>query len=180
VLECLSGELCDGVTGRAGSQAMLGDIERAGLVLVPLVERHVETLLGRSEGATLRRWLTALPAESVRGRPRLRLAQAYGAAVGFQVEALEALLDDAERARKLAQGKGRRAALWSNAFDHKAAGEADWVLLAGAILAAVFALLASACTAPGELRSIGWLRLFCPDWRQGDGKAGGSGEFPGG
>ena len=163
VLERLSGELCDAVTGRAGSQVMLQDIERAGLFLVPmdemrgwwryhhlfadllrarlqaeqpglvpalhraaaawceehdladdavrhalaagdaawdarLVERHVETLLGRSEGATLRRWLSALPAESVRDRPRLCLAQAYGAAQGFQVEALEALLDDTERA----------------------------------------------------------------------------------
>jgi LuxR family transcriptional regulator, maltose regulon positive regulatory protein len=163
VLERLSGELCDAVTGRAGSQAMLQDIERAGLFLVPLdevrgwwryhhlfadllqtrlqaeqpgrvqalhraaaawceehdltddavrhalaagdaawaarlVERHVETLLGRSEGATLRRWLSALPAESVRHRPRLGLAQAYRAAMGFQVEALEALLDDADRA----------------------------------------------------------------------------------
>jgi len=63
-----------------------------------LVERHVETLLGRSEGVTLRRWLSALPPEAVRGRPRLCLAQAYGAAQGFQLEALEALLDDAERA----------------------------------------------------------------------------------
>src|SRR6266516_2359140 len=163
VLERLSGELCDAVTGRAGSQAMLQDIERAGLFLVPLdevrgwwryhhlfadllrarlqaeqpgqvqalhraaaawceehdladdavrhalaagdpawaarlVERHVETLLGRSEGVTLRRWLSALPAESVRDRPRLCLAQAYGAAQGFQLEALEALLDDAEHA----------------------------------------------------------------------------------
>jgi LuxR family maltose regulon positive regulatory protein len=163
VLERLSGELCDAVTGRAGGQAMLAAIERAGLFLVPLdevrgwwryhhlfadllrarlqaeqpgrvqalhraaaawcdehdladdavrhalaagdaaraarlVERHVETLLGRSEGATLRRWLSALPAESVRDRPRLGLAQAYGAAMGFQCEALEALLDDAENA----------------------------------------------------------------------------------
>ena len=163
VLERLSGELCDAVTGRAGSQAMLQDVERAGLFLVPLdevrgwwryhrlfadllrarlqeeqpdrvpalhraaaawseehdladdavrhalaagdtawaarlVERHVEELLGRSEGVTLRRWLSALPAESVRGRPRLSLAQAYRAAQGFQLEALEALLDDAERA----------------------------------------------------------------------------------
>jgi LuxR family maltose regulon positive regulatory protein len=63
-----------------------------------LVERNVEELLGRSEGVTLRRWLSALPAESVRMRPRLCLAQAYGAAQGFQLEALEALLDDAERA----------------------------------------------------------------------------------
>src|SRR5215475_9708330 len=163
VLERLSGELCDAVTGRGGGQAMLQDIERAGLFLVPLdevrgwwryhhlfadllrarlqaeqpgrapalhraagarcdehdladdavrhalaagdtawaarlVERNVEDLLGRSEGATLRRWLSALPAESVRARPRLCLAQAYGAAQGFQLEALEALLDDAERA----------------------------------------------------------------------------------
>jgi LuxR family maltose regulon positive regulatory protein len=163
VLERLSGELCDAVTGRAGSQTMLQDIERAGLFLVPLdevrgwwryhhlfadllrarlqaeqpgrvhalhraaaawseehdladdavrhalaagdtswaarlVERHAEALLGRSEGVTLRRWLSALPAGSVRDRPRLCLAQAYGAAQGFQVEALEALLDDAERA----------------------------------------------------------------------------------
>ena len=163
VLERLTGELCDAVTGRAGSQAMLAGIERAGLFLVPLdevrgwwryhhlfadllrarlqaeqpgrvqalhraaaawceehdladdavrhalaageaawaarlVERHVEELLGRSEGVTLRRWLSALPAESVRARPRLYLAQAYSAAQGFQLEALEALLDDAERA----------------------------------------------------------------------------------
>ena len=163
LLERLSGGLCDAVTGRTDSQAMLERVERANLFLVPLdevrgwwryhhlfadllrarlqqqrpgrvaglhraaaawyedhgladdavrhalaagdpawaarlVERHVETLLGRSEGATLRRWLSALPAESVRDRPRLCLAQAYGAAMGFQVEALEALLDDAERA----------------------------------------------------------------------------------
>jgi LuxR family maltose regulon positive regulatory protein len=163
VLERLSGALCDAVTGRAGSQAMLQDIERAGLFLLPLdevrgwwryhhlfadllrarlqqeqpgrvqalhraaaawseahdladdavrhalaagdsawaarlAERHVEALLGRSEGVTLRRWLSALPAESVRDRPRLCLAQAYAAAQGFQLEALEALLDDAERA----------------------------------------------------------------------------------
>ncbi len=163
VLERLSGGLCDAVTGRSGSQAMLHRIERAGLFLVPLdevrgwwryhhlfadllrarleqeqpgrlqelhraaaawsdehdlgddavrhalaagdaawaarlVERHVETLLRRSEGATLHRWLSALPAESVRDRPRLCLAQAASAAVSFRVEAAEALADDAERA----------------------------------------------------------------------------------
>ncbi len=38
VLERLSGELCDTVTGRTGSQAMLEDIERAGLFLTPLDE----------------------------------------------------------------------------------------------------------------------------------------------
>ena len=163
VLQRLSGELCDAVTGRGGSQTMLEDIERAGLFLVPLdeargwwryhhlfadllstrldaeqpgriqvlhraaaswcedhdladdavrhalaagdaawaarlVERHVETLLGRGEAATLRRWLSALPPESVRRRPRLYLAQAYAAAMGFQLDTLEALLDAAGRA----------------------------------------------------------------------------------
>ncbi len=170
VLERLSGELCDAVTGRAGSQAMLAGIERAGLFLVPLdevrgwwryhhlfadllrarlqaeqpgqvpalhraaaawceehdladdavrhalaagdapwaarlVELNVEALLGRSEGVTLARWLSALPAESVRDRPRLCLAQAYGAAQGFQLEALEALLDDAESAFAAGDGE---------------------------------------------------------------------------
>ena len=38
VLERLSGGLCDAVTGRAGSQAMLERVERAGLFLVPLDE----------------------------------------------------------------------------------------------------------------------------------------------
>ena len=38
VLERLSGELCDAVTGRSGGQAMLHDIEQAGLFLVPLDE----------------------------------------------------------------------------------------------------------------------------------------------
>ena len=163
VLERLSGELCDAVTGRSGSQAMLQDIERAGLFLVPLdevrgwwryhhlfadllrarleqeqpgrvqelhraaaawsdehdlgddavrhalasgdaawaaqlVERYVDTLLRRSEGVTLRRWLSTLPVEVQRARPRLCLAQGFNAVVSGQVEAIEPLLDDAERA----------------------------------------------------------------------------------
>ena len=38
VLERLSGELCDAVTGSTGSQALLEQVERAGLFLVPLDE----------------------------------------------------------------------------------------------------------------------------------------------
>ena len=38
VLERLSGPLCDTVTGRTGSQALLEQVERAGLFLVPLDE----------------------------------------------------------------------------------------------------------------------------------------------
>ena len=63
-----------------------------------LVERDVEALLRRSEGATLRRWLGGLPAESVQARARLCLAQAITAVVGSQVEAIEPLLVQAERA----------------------------------------------------------------------------------
>src|SRR5499427_9265913 len=63
-----------------------------------LVELHVEMLLRRSEGATLDRWLSALPAESVRARPRLCLAQAIAAVVSSRLEAVEPLVADAERA----------------------------------------------------------------------------------
>ena len=38
VLERLSGEMCDAVTGRTGGQVMLEQVERAGLFLVPLDE----------------------------------------------------------------------------------------------------------------------------------------------
>ena len=38
VLERLSGPLCDAVTGRAGSQALLDQVEREGRFLVPLDE----------------------------------------------------------------------------------------------------------------------------------------------
>jgi len=163
VLDRLSGDLCDAVTGRTGSQAMLEHVERAGLFLVPLdevrswwryhhlfadllrarlqeeqpsrvpelhraaaawheahgladgavrhavaagdlawaarlMEQHVETLLRQSEGATLRRWLSALPPETLRTRARLCVAQAVSAIVGGQVEVAEPLIDDAERA----------------------------------------------------------------------------------
>jgi LuxR family maltose regulon positive regulatory protein len=162
VLERLSGELCDAVTGRGDGQAMLEAIERANLFLVPLdavrgwwryhqlfagllrtrlqrerpervaglhraaaawcerhalaedavrhavaagdaawaarlVERHADGLLVRSEGATLARWLSALPEELVGSRPRLLLAQALLALLSGRVEAVEGLLDAAER-----------------------------------------------------------------------------------
>jgi LuxR family transcriptional regulator, maltose regulon positive regulatory protein len=63
-----------------------------------LVERHVEALLRRSEGATLTRWLAALPTETIHSRARLCLAQAVSAVVGSRLEAVEPLLADAERA----------------------------------------------------------------------------------
>jgi LuxR family maltose regulon positive regulatory protein len=164
VLERLSGELCDAVTGRSGSQALLEQIERAGLFLVPLdevrgwwryhhlfadllrarlqaeqpgevpelhrnaaswcqehrlpddavrhavaagemtwaarlIEQYFDELyyLG-GEGSTLQRWLSALPDDLARSRPRLLLAQAQLANASGRVEAMEPLLDAAERA----------------------------------------------------------------------------------
>ena len=163
VLERLSAGLCDAVTGRSGSQAMLEQVERANLFLVPLdevrgwwryhqlfadllrarlqqqrpsqvpelhraaatwceqygladdavrhaiaagdaaraarlIERHVDALVLRNEGATIQRWLAALPAGMASSRPRLCLTQAYLALDGGGLEAAGPPLDAAERA----------------------------------------------------------------------------------
>src|SRR6266511_1146464 len=63
-----------------------------------LVEQHVEEVLRRGEGETLRGWLAALPHEVVRARPRLALAQAIAAFNAGRLEVAEPFLADAERA----------------------------------------------------------------------------------
>jgi ATP/maltotriose-dependent transcriptional regulator MalT len=63
-----------------------------------LVEQHTQERFQHSEAATVDRWLAALPAELVRGRPRLSLARAIGALIGGRVDQVEPLLADAERA----------------------------------------------------------------------------------
>ena len=63
-----------------------------------LVEQNTEAVVMRSEGATLLRWLEALPKELVRSRPRLSVAYAIAALFGGRLEAVEPLLRDAERA----------------------------------------------------------------------------------
>ena len=164
LLERLSGELCDAVTGRTGSQALLEQVERAGLFLVSLdevrgwwryhhlfadllrarlqqerpgqvvqlhrnaaawceehglpddavrhavdagemvwaarlIEQHFDAVYSlRGEGATLQRWLAALPAELVQARPRLLVAQAWMALAGGEADSAERLLEAAERA----------------------------------------------------------------------------------
>jgi LuxR family transcriptional regulator, maltose regulon positive regulatory protein len=163
ILERLSGELCDAVTGRTDGQRTLEQLERANLFLQPLdevrgwwrvhqlfadllrarlqqeqpervpalhhaaagwcerygladeavrhalaagdptwaarlIERHADGLLLRSEGATVQRWLAALPPELVEARPRLLLAEARVALLGGRVEEGQARLDAAERA----------------------------------------------------------------------------------
>jgi LuxR family maltose regulon positive regulatory protein len=63
-----------------------------------LIERHFDALLRRAEGATVDRWVAALPAELVRSRPRLLLAQAVWELLAGRVEQAEPLLDRAEAA----------------------------------------------------------------------------------
>jgi len=164
MLERLSGALCDAVTGRTGSQALLEQIEAAGLFLVPLdevrgwwryhhlfadllrarlqaeqpgrvpglhrnaaawyeehgladdairhavaagemtwaarlIEQHYDAVFFlHGEGATIHRWLSALPEDLVRSRPRLLLTQAFLALLSGRLEAVEPLLDAAQQA----------------------------------------------------------------------------------
>jgi LuxR family transcriptional regulator, maltose regulon positive regulatory protein len=164
VLDRLSGPVCDAVTGREGSQALLEEAERAGLFVIPLdevrswwryhhlfadllrarlqaehpgrvpqlhrnaaawserlgladdaighavaagdmlwaariIEQHFDVVYNiRGEAATIHRWLSALPAEVVRSRPRLLLAQAFMAATSGHLEVVEPLLDAVEHA----------------------------------------------------------------------------------
>ena len=171
VLERLSGDLCDAVIGRTGSQSLLEQVERAGLFLVPLdevrgwwryhqlfadllrarlqqersgraarlhrnaaawyddhemaddairhalaagelawaarlIEQHFdEVFYLRGEGVTVQRWLSALPGDLVRTRPRLLLAQALLAFHSGRMETVEPLLDAAEQAYAGAAGE---------------------------------------------------------------------------
>ena len=185
VLDQLSGALCDAVTGRADSQAMLEAIERANLFLMPLdevrgwwryhqlfadllrarlqqeqpgrlaglhraaaewcdahglvdetirhalaagdaawaarlIERHYDTLFRRVEGATVDRWVKALPEELLRSRPRLLLAQAVGTLMAGHVDHVDPLIAAAERALEAGgddsfePSVGRSASLFAN------------------------------------------------------------------
>jgi LuxR family maltose regulon positive regulatory protein len=64
-----------------------------------LIEAHFDTVFNlRGEEATIRQWLPALPAELVRARPRLLLAQAQMAAMRGDVATMAPLVDAAEQA----------------------------------------------------------------------------------
>jgi LuxR family maltose regulon positive regulatory protein len=69
-----------------------GDTTRAAVIM----ERQLDARILRWEGATLQRWLAALPAELVRSRPRLSLAEARLALMSGQLEAIETPLNAAE------------------------------------------------------------------------------------
>ena len=59
-----------------------------------IIEQHFDLVYStRGEAATIHRWLSVLPAEVVRSRPRLLLAQALMAATSGHLEVVEPLLD---------------------------------------------------------------------------------------
>ena len=63
-----------------------------------LIEQHFDRVYNvRGEGATIQRWLSALPDDLVWSRPRLLLMQAQLAGTSGRVEEMEPLLDAAER-----------------------------------------------------------------------------------
>jgi LuxR family transcriptional regulator, maltose regulon positive regulatory protein len=63
-----------------------------------VVEQHTRARFQRGEGATVDRWLSALPAGLIHARPRLSLAGAIWALIGGRVDEVEPLLATAERA----------------------------------------------------------------------------------
>jgi LuxR family maltose regulon positive regulatory protein len=63
-----------------------------------LVENNALAFVLRGEGATMDRWLSALPDGLIRARPRLSLARAIWALISGRVDEVEPLLTDAERA----------------------------------------------------------------------------------
>ena len=62
-----------------------------------IIEQHFDLVYSTlGEAATIDRWLSVLPAEVVRSRPRLLLAQAHMAATSGHLEVVEPLLDAVE------------------------------------------------------------------------------------
>jgi LuxR family maltose regulon positive regulatory protein len=103
-----------------------------------LIERHLEEqILRRSEGATMARWLSALPAEVVRSRPRLCFGQAITALLGGHPDEAEPLIEAAERAfdatgeEPYEPSVGRSASILANLPAVTAVGRADLARLRG-------------------------------------------------
>jgi LuxR family maltose regulon positive regulatory protein len=236
VLERLSGPLCDAVAGRTGSQAVLEQVEQAGLFLMPLdeargwwryhhlfadllrarleqeqpgqaarlhrnaaawyeehgladnairhavaagemawaaqlIERHADAFLLRSEGATVQRWLSALPAGLTSSRPRLLLAQAWLDGLGGRVDVAEPWLAAAERALATAgwadepfePSVGRAASWLVNVPAAIALGRVYLATLSGdADRAIAFASRALAEVGEGEWMLDSLIRVYLP------------------
>ncbi|HEX6451296.1 MAG TPA: LuxR C-terminal-related transcriptional regulator [Trebonia sp.] len=240
VLDRLTGDLCDAVTGRAGGQAMLERIERAGLFLVPLdevrgwwryhrlfadllrarlqagqpgqvaelhrraaawhaergladdavrhavaageheraaglIEQHFDAVYFTGENATLQQWLSALPADLARSRPRLALARAFMALTGGDLVAAQQAVtaigpDPEEPGDSFRPSAGAGASFIANVAAAAAIARAWLAYLHGdADQMTQFAAQAGARLRDGDwlLASIYRLNLALADWLAG-------------
>jgi LuxR family maltose regulon positive regulatory protein len=76
-----------------------------------LVADNALAVIYHGELATVARWLDALPAEVMRARPRLSVAQAWALAYAGQLDRFEPLLQDAEKALAAADERAGALAL---------------------------------------------------------------------
>jgi len=139
-----------------------------------LIERHFDALLRR--GATVDRWMTELPEELLRSRPRLRLIQAVGAVMAGRVDDAVPLLADADRALEtggdepIEPSVGRAASRVTNVPASIALVRAELARRHGnAEQMGTFARQARACVSPDEraLRlQVDW-DLAVADWLRG-------------
>ncbi|MDR0341555.1 MAG: LuxR C-terminal-related transcriptional regulator [Nocardiopsaceae bacterium] len=142
-----------------------------------LIEQHFDELFYlRGEGATVQHWLSALPADLVRSRPRLLLAQTALAADSGRVAEAASLVDAAEQRSAGAAGEpfepsaGRAASLLVNIPAMIALFRARLAALRGeAGVTAASASLAMAEIREGEraLDSIGRWHMGMAEWLHG-------------
>ena len=130
----------------------------------------------RNEGATLDRWLTALPQEVLHRRPRLVLGQAIVAVLGGRLDDVDALLAVVEQSISRAEGQpylpsvGRRASIMTNLGACVALCRADLARARGdpaREVAFASAALAQSGEADDLLRAMARYHLAETDWLAG-------------
>ena len=142
-----------------------------------LIEQHFDMVYNvRGEGATIQRWISALPADLVRSRPRLLLVQALLMATSGRLDAVDALLDAAERAAGAAADEpfeptvGRAASMLVNVPAYIAVDRSYLAQLRGdAKATAAFAAQALAAIGEDErlLDSVARWQLAIAQWLGG-------------
>ena len=142
-----------------------------------LIEQDFDMVYNmRGEGATIQRWISALPADLVQSRPRLLLAQALPMTASGRLDAVDALLDAAERAAAGAAGEpfeptaGRAASMLVNVPAYIAVDRSYLAQLRGdAEGTAAFAAQALAVIGEGErlLDSVARWQLAIAAWLGG-------------
>ena len=162
-----------GLTDEALRHALAaGDAERA----ARLVEQHVEEMLSRGQGETVRRWLAALPPAAVRARPRLSLAKAIAAFNSGRLQEAQARFEDAERAIENAASEpfeptiGRESSMLANVPASLALLRASAIIMRGETGRAVDLIrLAESLLSPDETGprySVRW-NMALVEWMRG-------------